>query len=81
VFWPAASGHFEGNRQTLLSFLRDAETYGFELAPGSMWRGSGIDPRQVGGQDLSPKAEFKWPVGVEPLAADLSRWSPGAYQR
>jgi hypothetical protein len=81
VFWPAASGHFEGNRQTLLSFLRDADTYGFELAPGSMWRGSGIDPRQVGGQDLSPKAEFKWPVGIEPLAADLSRWSPGAYQR
>ena len=81
VFWLGASGHFEGNRQTLLSFLRDAETYGFELAPGSMWRSSGIDPRQVGGQDLSPKAEFKWPVGVEPLAADLSRWSPGAYQR
>lgn len=81
VFWLGARGHFEGNRQTLLSFLRDADTYGFELAPGSMWRGAGIDPRQVDGQDLSPKAEFKWPVGVEPLAADLGRWSPGAYQR
>jgi hypothetical protein len=35
-----------------------------------MWRGSGIDPRQVGGQDLSPKAEFKWPVGTrKPLPA------------
>jgi hypothetical protein len=81
VFWLGASGHFEGNRQTLRRFLRDADTYGFELAPGSMWRGSGIDPRQVGGQDLSPKAEFKWPVGTEPLPADLDRWSPGAYQR
>ena len=81
VFWLAASGHFQGNRQTLLSFLRDAETYGFELAPGSMWRGSGINPRQVGGQDLSPKAEFKWPVGTEPLAAGRDSWSPGAFQR
>jgi hypothetical protein len=81
VFWLGASGHFEGNRQTLRSLLRDADTYGFELAPGSMWRGAGIDPRQVDGQDLSPRAEFKWPVGIEPLAADLGRWSPGAYQR
>lgn len=81
VFWLGASGHFEGNRQTVLSFLRDAETYGFELAPGSMWRDSGIDPRQVGGQDLSPKAEFKWPVGTEPVRVGLERWSPGAYQR
>jgi len=81
VFSLGASGHFEGNRQTLLSFLRDSETYGFELAPGSMWRGSGIDPRQVGDLDLSPKAEFKWPVGIEPLPASLDRWSPGAYQR
>lgn len=81
VFWLGARGHFEGNRQTLRQFLRDADTYGFELAPGSMWRDSGIDPRQVGGQDLSPKAEFKWPVGTEPLPSNLDRWSPGAYQR
>jgi hypothetical protein len=73
VFWLGASGHFDGNRQTLRRFLRDADTYGFELAPGSMWRGSGIDPRQVGGQDLSPKAEFKWPVGTEPCPPT---WAP-----
>ncbi|HLL19470.1 MAG TPA: hypothetical protein VK439_11875 [Rubrivivax sp.] len=81
VFWLGASGNFAGNRQASGRMLRDIETYGFELPPGSMWRGSGVDPRQVAGHDLSPKREFEWPVGTRELAANLSSWSPGAYQR
>ena len=81
VLWLGASGRFEGNRQTLLRFLLDADTYAFELPPGSIWRGSGVDPRNIDGHDMSPKAEFKWPVGTEPLAAGRDSWSPGAFQR
>jgi hypothetical protein len=81
VFSLAASGHFEGNRHATLGMLRDAETYGFELAPGSSGRGSGIDPRNVDGHDLSPKAEFTWPSGIEELAGGRTQWTPGAYQR
>ena len=81
VFWLGASGHFDGNRPATLGMLRDADTYAFELAPDSIWRGSGIDPRQVGKRDLSPKAEFEWPVGTRALSAGRTRWSPGAYQK
>jgi hypothetical protein len=81
IFSLGAPGHFEGNRFATLGMLRDADTYAFELPPGSIWRGSGIDPRNVIGLDLSPKAEFEWPVGVRALPAGLSQWSPGAYQR
>ncbi len=81
VFWLGASGHFDGNRPATLGMLRDADTSAFELVPDSIWRGSGIDPRQVGGRDLSPKAEFEWPVGTRALAPGRTRWSPGAYQK
>lgn len=81
VFSWGAPGHFDGNRHATLGMLRDAETYAFELSPGSWWRGSGVDPRAVRGHDLAPRAEFKWPVGTEPLEPGRSSWSPGAYQR
>jgi hypothetical protein len=81
VFWLGASGHFEGNRPAMQRMLRDIDTYAFELPPDSVWRGSGVDPRQIGGRDLSPKAEFEWPVGVRELKGERSQWSPGAYQR
>jgi len=81
VFWLGASGTFEGNRHATLGMLRDADTYAFELAPGSMWRHSGADPRNVGGSDLSPQAEFEWPTGVLVLPKGRTSWSPGAYQR
>ena len=81
VFWLGAPGHFDGNRPATRGMLRDADTYAFELAPGSVWRGSGVDPRRVGGRDLSPKAEFEWPVGTRALPADMTSWSPGAYQK
>lgn len=81
VFWLGAPGHFEGNRQALASMLRDIDTYAFELAPGSVWRGSGVDPRRVAGRDLAPQAEFEWPVGTRALKDEGERWTPGAYQR
>lgn len=81
IFWLGAGGHFEGNRYATAGMLRDIDTYAFELPPGAVWRGAGIDPRKVGGQDLSPRAEFKWPLGIEKLAPDRTGWTPGAYQR
>ena len=81
VFSWGASGLFEGNRHATFGMLRDAETYAFELAPGSMWRHSGADPRNVRGHDLSPQAEFEWPTGVRLLPGGRDRWSPGAFQR
>jgi len=81
LFGLAAPGRFEGNRPATLGMLRDAETYAFELAPDSIWRGSGIDPRRVGGHDLAPKAEFEWPLGTRALSAGRTSWTPGAFQR
>jgi hypothetical protein len=81
IFWLGAPGHFEGNRPATLGMLRDAETYAFELPPDSVWRGSGIDPRSVGGRDLSPKAEFAWPLGTSALPPGRTVWSPGAHQK
>jgi hypothetical protein len=73
-------GSYEGNRHALRRMLRDADTQAFELAPGSSLRGQGVDPRRVGGLDLSPKAEFDFSVGTKPLPKDLTSWSPGAFQ-
>lgn len=81
IFWLGAAGHFDGNYPATRGMLRDAETYAFELPPDSLWRGRAIDPRNVDGHDLSPKAEFEWPVGTRELPAGRSSWSPGAYQR
>jgi hypothetical protein len=78
--WGAA-GEFGGNRHATLGMLRDVDTGAFELAPGSLWRDSGVDARNINGQDLSPKAEFEWPVGTKTLAPGRSSWAPGAYQR
>jgi hypothetical protein len=81
VFGWGAPGFFDGNRHARLGMLRDADTYAFELAPGSTWRSSGIDPRRVKGRDLSPKAEYVWPTGTQPVPADRSSWAPGAFQK
>lgn len=80
VFWLAASGDFQGNRHATRGMLQDIWTNGLELPPGAMWRGSGVDPRRINGQDLSPKAEFELPTGTRALAP-LTSWTPGAYQR
>lgn len=81
LLWPGVDGVFAGNRHATRGMLRDPETNAFELQPGSVWRNSGIDPRRIDGHDLAPKAEFKWPVGTEPLPLALESWTPGAYQR
>ena len=81
LFWLAAPGVFEGNRHVTRGMLLDIDTYAFELPPGAMWRGEGVDPRRIGGVDLSPKAEYAWPVGVKPLQPGATSWTPGAYQR
>ena len=81
VFWLGAPGRFEGNRPATVGMLRDAETYAFELPPGSVWRHSGIDPRNVNGRNLAPQAEFEWPEGLRPASTQRSTWVPGAYQR
>lgn len=81
VFSLGAPGRFDGNRTVSRHQLRDYETYAFELPPDSMWRHSGIDPRNIDGHDLSPKGEFDWPAKVVPLEGERSSWTPGAYQR
>jgi hypothetical protein len=81
VFWPAVTGHLEGNRHATRGMLRDVATYGFELPPDSMWRGSGVDPRSINGHNLAPMGEFEWPAKVRELAPGRTQWSPGAYQR
>lgn len=73
--------HFGGNRHARLGMLADAATYAFELPPDSVWRGSGINPRDVQGLDLAPRAEFTWPMGRQPLSPQRSAWSPGAFQK
>ncbi len=77
----AAPGRFDGNRRVSRRQLRDVDTYAFELPPDSMWRGAGIDPRSIGGHDLSPKGEFDWPARVVPLEGPRQSWTPGAFQR
>lgn len=81
VFSLGAPGRFEGNRTVSRRQLRDFETYAFELPPDSMWRNSGIDPRNIDGHDLSPKGEFDWPARVVPLEGERTSWTPGAFQR
>ena len=81
VLWPAVTGDLQGNRYATRGMLRDIWTYGFELPPDSMWRGVGVDPRNIAGQDLTPKYEFDWPGKLRELPAGASSWSPGAFQR
>ena len=81
VFGLGATGEFQGNRHATKGMLRDAETYAFELPAGSMWRNSGVDPRNIGGKDVSPKAEYMWPVGIKALSAERNSWAPGAFQK
>ena len=80
VFSMTAPGRFAGNRHATLGMLSDADTYAFELPPGSIWRTSGIDPRAVDGRDLAPKAEYQWPLGTKELPPRTS-WAPGAFQK
>jgi hypothetical protein len=81
VFTWGASGEFVGNHPTVRRSLVDPATMAFELAIDSWLRGRGVDPRNIDGQDLAPKAEFTFPVGTRPLPPTAANWSPGAFQR
>jgi hypothetical protein len=81
VFSLGASGQFEGNWPASLGMLADVVTNAFELPSGSWLRGRGVNSKNVLGRDLSPKFEFEFPVGLRPLPADITRWTPGAFQR
>ena len=80
-FWAGTGAENAGNRYASRGMLRDIDTYAFELPPGSVWRGSGVDPKNIGGRDLTPKGEFDWPVGVKAIKPGSTRWTPGAFQR
>lgn len=75
-----ASGRFAGNRMALYSSLRAPGILDFTLDADAWALGAGVDPREVGGQDLAPKFEFSVPGGLRPLPPRDS-WTPGAYQR
>lgn len=81
LFRFGVSGLLEGNWPATLRMLRDVTTLAFELPPDSWLRGRGVDPRNIKGRNLAPRAEFEWPVGTREIAPDRDRWSPGAYQR
>jgi hypothetical protein len=81
LFSAGVEGRFEGNRFATRGMLRDLDTYAFELPPNSTWRGAGVDPRNIDGQDLSPKNEFAWPYGFKPIPPGQTSWTPGAFQR
>lgn len=80
LFALGASADFQGNASALTSTLADVETMAFELGAGSWLRDRGVDPRNVAGQDLSPKAEFTMPIGTRAIPA-RTRWTPGAFQK
>jgi hypothetical protein len=79
VFSLGAAGRFEGNYPALARMLVDPDTFAFELRPGSMLHGLGVDPRKLGGRDLAPKAEFAFPIGTR-APRQGPPWSPGAFQ-
>jgi hypothetical protein len=80
LFALAAPGRFSGNFPALPGMLVGADTLAFALPGASPLRGIGVDAAREFAPDLSPKAEFKLPVGTLPLQA-LTVWSPGAFQR
>ena len=81
LFRLAAPGYFAGNWPAIQDMLTDVMTMAFELPPDSWLRGRGVDPRNVKGRDLAPRAEFEWPAGTREISTDRETWSPGAYQR
>jgi hypothetical protein len=84
VFEWVNEGVFAGNHQARRSALADVDTYAFELPAASSLRRAGVDPRQAGGADLAPRAEFDWSAGrkdLDPPPERRTTWAPGAFQK
>ena len=81
IFSLGNPGEFAGNASATTGTLYAPAVMSFELEPGSWLRGRGVDPRNVGGLDLAPRAEFMLPIGTRPVVARTRDWSPGAFQR
>ena len=80
VFTAGLDGTFAGNHAASRRALLDPQALDFALAPDSSLRGRGVDPRNVNGRDLAPRAEFVLPIGTRALTPPVN-WSPGAFQR
>ncbi|MBP8301514.1 MAG: hypothetical protein KA020_14190 [Planctomycetes bacterium] len=80
VFSMGADAVFEGNGRTLGRWLREQTLMDFSLPADSWLRGTAVDARRIDGRDLTPKAEFKLPIGARPITPPAS-WSPGAFQQ
>jgi hypothetical protein len=59
--------------------LESVYTLEFGLVRDSEWRGSAAPAGSGGGRSLVPAAQFRLPVGTQPLEP-RSAWSPGAVQ-
>ena len=84
VFEWVNEGVFAGNHHARRSALADVDTYAFELPAASSLRGAGVDPRQAGGANLAPRAEFDWSAGrkeLDPPPERRTTWAPGAFQK
>lgn len=79
IFSLGARGTFDGNYPALASMLGDPDLLDFELAAGSFFRDIDAPAPEVDGIALVPDAEFRLPVGTQPILP-RARWTPGAFQ-
>ncbi len=78
AFTLALPGDHAGN-YPLPGGALDGDTLDFTLAPDSWLRGRVDRPDGAFGERMTPKAEFRLPVGTVPLVAPVE-WAPGAFQ-
>jgi hypothetical protein len=79
VFTLGAKGTFEGNYPALPPMLGDSDVLDFEVVSGSFLHGIDAPAPNVDGVELTPNAEFRLPVGTQPILP-RERWTPGAFQ-
>jgi hypothetical protein len=79
VFTLGAKGTFEGNYPALPPMLGDSDVLDFEVVSGSFLHDIDAPAPNVDGVELTPNAEFRLPVGTQPILP-RERWTPGAFQ-
>jgi hypothetical protein len=79
IFSLVNRGTFDGNYPVMSMVLGDPSSLDFTLGSHSLLRGRGIEPPVVGGYSLAPSAEFRLPVGTQPITRPTA-WTPGAFQ-